>query len=509
MRNSGNSGEKNMESIALACCARCIFVGLIYTQSQQMPGGVVCVMGGAASSSLPPRAPPVVVMPPAAQRKEGGGALMAPWSIKNRVVDTAWAVIAQKTLGIPTMMVFPKLPLLESSEDVEKKPAVAPKKKRAVPTMFQEQFNIQFSMLDLYVSRKYLEKYGQQMGKDLQEQWGMGDAPARLWALRKMLQSASLWLRSGHVSRKTEFPSLPELFLCESMHQLSLHMPYVEVSRLTRVSRDVLGIHVVACSPRVLRVSHLIDYVLQGKEMVACFRERFHKQVIIASKVLGPLLRGYNLPATHSDSQAANRVVECFARWVLGCFARCVCVCASHNHAIPSLSDIFESRYGYVPPHVRAPLVLEIAARLACQEIVPMHMTVVDSSNGCMSSEKELQECMAYMIGVCTDLLGRVQHWGGAGAGEGETSWGLGGGGEGASDVKRRRQCSTTKTATTAGESGDGVVEMMMVVEDTPSPPPPVAVVVPLYMRRRRRGACSSSNSPSTMVVIPDHLKKS
>ena len=187
-----------------------------------------------------------------------------------------------------------------------------------------------------------------------------------------------------------------------------------------------------------------------------------------------------------------------------------MCVCASHNHAIPSLSDIFESRYGYVPPHVRAPLVLEIAARLACQEIVPMHMTVVDSSNGCMSSEKELQECMAYMIGVCTDLLGRVQHWGGgAGAGEGETSWGLGGGGEGASDVKRRRQCSTTKTATTAGESGDGVVEMMMVVEDTPSPPPPVAVVVPLYMRRRRRGACSSSNSPSTMVVIPDHLKKS
>jgi hypothetical protein len=125
-----------------------------------------------------------------------------------------------------------------------------------------------------------------------------------------MLESANGWLHfancqgmsSPFSSALNGFPPLPELFLCEAMHQLSLHMPYDD-----------------------------------GRKAVACFRDKFEKQNVIASKVLGPLIRKYKLPDTHTDRHAATKVVESFAR------------------------------YGYVPAHVRVPLVLEIAARVACQ----------------------------------------------------------------------------------------------------------------------------------------------
>ena len=100
----------------------------------------------------------------------------------------------------------------------------------------------------------------------------------------RMLESANGWLHfdDGHqYSSASGFPPLPELFLCEAMHQLSLHMPYDD-----------------------------------GRKAVACFRDKFEKQHVIASKVLGPLIRKYKLPGAHMDSYAATRVVESFAKYV-------------------------------------------------------------------------------------------------------------------------------------------------------------------------------------------------
>ena len=111
----------------------------------------------------------------------------------------------------------------------------------------------------------------------------MCDLLTIMWS--RMLESANGWLHfddgHGRFSSASGFPPLPELFLCEAMHQLSLHMPYDD-----------------------------------GRKAVASFRDKFGKQDVIASKVLGPLIREYKLPGTHMDSHAATRVVESFAKYV-------------------------------------------------------------------------------------------------------------------------------------------------------------------------------------------------
>jgi hypothetical protein len=123
---------------------------------------------------------------------------MAPWSIRNRVFDTAWTIIAQKTLGIPTVVVpvssIPAAPTSEeptSEEPTSKAPVMGAdlsaneEKMSSDSKLFVDQYNNQTNMVDMYMARKYMEQHGRPLSKDGQDQWGLGDPKARVWVLRR------------------------------------------------------------------------------------------------------------------------------------------------------------------------------------------------------------------------------------------------------------------------------------------------------------------------------------
>lgn len=161
---------------------------------------------------------------------------------------------------------------------------------------------------------------------------------------RSMLQAARGWLEGVEDPAwcdGSDLPAFPELFLCEIMHQIALSM-----------ADD------------------------RRKEMVDFFRKRFKKQVLIAFKALGPLMRGFALHPGHRDARAVSRVVEAFAK------------------------------YSCVPPHIPAPALIRVAAKVACEDIIPKYMPGISSPKECLSSREELLGCMEYLVQECNTILG-------------------------------------------------------------------------------------------------------
>ena len=119
---------------------------------------------------------------------------------------------------------------------------------------------------------------------------------------------------------------------------------------------------------------------------------------------------------------------------------------------------------------------LEIAARVACQEIVPMHIMSITTPMDCLSSSQELHACMEYMINLIDQLID----------GEGSDHFLLAGYGCGTDrDVTqhaKRRCCSPSVAAT-----------------DTPTAAPGKPVL-PLYARRAASGRAASI-SPTVISI--------
>ena len=127
---------------------------------------------------------------------------------------------------------------------------------------------------------------------------------------------------------------------------------------------------------------------------------------------------------------------------------------------------------------------LEIAARVACQEIVPMHITSISTATStpmdCLSSSQELHACMEYMIDLCNQLID----------GEGSDHFLLAGYGCGTDrDVTQhaKRRCCSPSVAT---------ADTLATTSETEASKP----VLPLYARRAASGRAASI-SPTAISI--------
>ena len=106
------------------------------------------------------------------------------------------------------------------------------------------------------------------------------------------------------------------------------------------------------------------------RDFVAEFRDRFAKQVCIASHVIGPLLRTNKLSTSDEQLESMNTIVKCFGR------------------------------FGYIPACIQVPMVLLDAVESGCQGVVPMYIPLGTS----YSTHAELIGCMAWIEKTCVGL---------------------------------------------------------------------------------------------------------
>lgn len=162
---------------------------------------------------------------------------------------------------------------------------------------------------------------------------GIGSPPLlRIDAIWTLTTKTTEFFREKNHSfaARSSIPCMMELFLCEMMHQLSM----------------------------------CIGNDNDRKQFVDEFRDtRFNKIHIIATRVMGPLIRQNKMSMLHYERNAMNDVVKVFGK------------------------------YGYVPADVRPPLILEIAVDVGCLEIFERK-----------STDEEILDCLVYLAKKCVEI---------------------------------------------------------------------------------------------------------
>jgi hypothetical protein len=229
---------------------------------------------------------------------------MKKWSLQSRVVDCAWKMIATLTAHVP--------PDAHVAPDADV-PLYVP----GVP--FMESFEGEYNMVNLTILHSFHKEHGH---CDAPDDGGESDPSTRLAVLWTVVHDTHAhWCNPGLLSRSpSRVSTLVELFLCEVMHQISL---------------------CIACDT-------------ERRDFIAHFRKEFRKQVVIATYVIGPLIR---------DAPTGK------------------------------LSEAF-GKYGYVPGHVKVPFNFEVAVYVGCEHIVPVHMT---PASGFISSVAEIKSCLLFL----------------------------------------------------------------------------------------------------------------